>query len=341
LKLLPQNNKINNYIINTYKTVNTNEKIESKSSFYKAKSKRIKGEIAKEFMPNLSCTKIKTKSFQINYDKNPKCASLLNINDFSKIDKSKDNKKNDKISCNKIKSNIKMNLSTNTSNMRTIAKKIENKNYNTQRERKIITYNHKNSNKNNEIKKNILKNKDVKTSDKLSKTTNNFYKKNKDNKDNNEKTNNYNFEDEINEPLKPKEYDFIIPEKYSDKNYTLIKKETIDDKEVRIYSQNKKEILFPSGIRKEIFNDGFQLIYFNNGDIKQSFKDGKNIYFYKESNTVQTSYSNGINVFKFSNGQIEKHFPNGLKKVFFPNGTVDYIYNKNNENNSENVQREI
>ena len=333
MELLSQNNKIN-----TYKSINTNEHVESKTSYFKTirnqtKSRKIKEEIAKEFMPNLSCTKIKTKSFQNNDGKNPKCISLLNINDYSKIDKIKENNENNKISCKKIKQNIKMNLSSNTSNLRANTKNLENKNY-TQRERKIITYLHKNPKKSNEIKKNFLKNKDIKASDKLSKTTNNFYQKKIENKENKDKDINYDFDEELNKPLNPKEYDFLIPEKYTNKNYTLIKKEKIDDKEVYIYTQNKKEIIFPSGIRKEIFSDGFQLIYFNNGDIKQSFRDGKNIYFYKDANTVQTSYSNGINVFKFSNGQIEKHFPNGLKKVLFPNGTIDYLFN---ENNPENV----
>ena len=285
-------------------------------------------------MPNLSCSKIKTKSFQNNCDKNTKSISLLNINDYSKIDKRKDSKKKDKISLTKINPNLKMNISTKNSNLKANMKtNLENK-ICTQREKKIITYHHKNLKRNNEIKNNITKRKDIKNSDKFSKTTNDFYQKNKEIKENKEKINNDNFEEELNKPLNPGEYDFIIPEKYSEKNYILIKKEKIDNKEVCIYSKNKKEIIFPSGIRKEIFNDGFQLIYFNNGDIKQSFKDGKNIYYYKEADTVQTSYSNGINIFKFSNGQIEKHFPNGLKKVFFPNGTVDYILN---ENNTENI----
>ena len=339
LRLLSQNNKINNYIINTYKTINTSDQNESKPNYFKtlrnqAKSKKLKEEIAKEFMPNLSCSKIKTKSFQNNCDKNTKSISLLNINDYSKIDKRKDSKKKDKISLTKINPNLKMNISTKTSNLKANMKtNLENK-ICTQREKKIITYHHKNLKRNNEIKNNITKRKDIKTSDKFSKTTNDFYQKNKEIKENKEKINNDNFEEELNKPLNPGEYDFIIPEKYSEKNYILIKKEKIDNKEVCIYSKNKKEIIFPSGIRKEIFNDGFQLIYFNNGDIKQSFKDGKNIYYYKEADTVQTSYSNGINIFKFSNGQIEKHFPNGLKKVFFPNGTVDYILN---ENNTENI----
>ena len=139
---------------------------------------------------------------------------------------------------------------------------------------------------------------------------------------------NLTFEDEFNKPLNPIEYDFIIPEKYSEDNYTLIQKEKFEDKEICLYTKNKKEIIFPSGLKKEIFEDGFQLIYFINGDIKQSYKDGKKIYFYKDSNTVQTTYPNGINVFKFNNGQIEKHFPNGIKKVFFQNGTFDCIYDE-------------
>ena len=75
-------------------------------------------------------------------------------------------------------------------------------------------------------------------------------------------------------------------------------------------------------MRKEVFSDGYQLIHFPNGDMKQKFvgKDEKVIYFYNETNTVQTTLKNGINIFKFNNGQIEKHYPDGSKYIFYTNG---------------------
>ena len=73
--------------------------------------------------------------------------------------------------------------------------------------------------------------------------------------------------------INPKEFDFIIPEKYLKKYHTLINKENFEVKEIYIYLNNKKEIIFPSGLKKEIFDDGFQLIYFNNGDIKEIYKN--------------------------------------------------------------------
>ena len=134
------------------------------------------------------------------------------------------------------------------------------------------------------------------------------------------------FQNELDKPLNKEEYNFHIPEKYINCDYKLIKKEKIDDKEIYFYSNDKKVILFPSGLKKEIFNDGFQLIYFNNGDIKQNYSDGKSIYLFRDANTVQITYPNGIQIFNFYNGQIEKHFPNGFKKIFSPNGKIDYIF---------------
>ena len=79
------------------------------------------------------------------------------------------------------------------------------------------------------------------------------------------------------------------------------------------------------------------MIYFNNGDMKQIHPDGKNVYFFKDANTVQTTYPNGLKVFKFKNGQIEKHFPNGIKKIFFPSGAIDYLYDEKKEKDNFNT----
>ena len=74
--------------------------------------------------------------------------------------------------------------------------------------------------------------------------------------------------------------------------------------------------------------------------MKQNDPDGKSKYFFKDANTVQTTYPNGIQVFKFYNGQIEKHFPNGLKKIFFPNGKIDFIFDNKNEDNLSEKKKE-
>ena len=138
--------------------------------------------------------------------------------------------------------------------------------------------------------------------------------------------------DKNNNKIKENEYEFIIPEKYKNKeNYKLIKKIESEGKTIYIYSHNKKEIVFKSGVRKEIFNDGYQLVHFPNGDIKQNYEGGKVIYFFNDSKAVQTSYKDGLNVFKFNNNQIEKHYPDGSKFIIFPNGTKRRVSKNGNE----------
>ena len=133
--------------------------------------------------------------------------------------------------------------------------------------------------------------------------------------------------------LKIEEYEFKIPEKYKDKKYKLTKSLKAGDKIINIYDDNKKEIIFQSGVRKEVFSDGYQLINFPNGDIKQKFpgKEGKIMYFYKETNTVETTFKNGLNIFKFNNGQIEKHYPDGSKYIIYSNGLRIKISNNGTE----------
>ena len=128
--------------------------------------------------------------------------------------------------------------------------------------------------------------------------------------------------------LKDDNFDFIIPEEYSNENYTLLKSATTEEgKQIKLYTNNKREVLFPSGVKKEIFSDGYQMISFKNGDLKQIFPDQKSIYYYNEAKTIQTTYPDGLQVFKFSNGQIEKHFIDGSKQITFPDGSLRYILN--------------
>ena len=248
------------------------------------------------------------------------------------------------------------------------------KNYNRKISKTNLNTNNNINNNNNVLKnnenkkstKNIINNNrynnSIKISQELSKTSSNFmkakklnYKEDRNNKNNINKIDgqkqnkrslsndklklklNKDLQKELNDPINKKEYDFNIPEKYSKINYKLNKKIKVEEKEIYLYSNNKKEIIFPSGLKKVLYSDGFQMVYFNNGDMKQIQPDGKNVYFFKDANTVQTTYQNGLQVFKFKNGQIEKHFPNGIKKIFFPSGAVDYLYDEQKEKDNLNT----
>ena len=100
------------------------------------------------------------------------------------------------------------------------------------------------------------------------------------------------------------QYDIVFLPKYHSpaaNKARLIKEEkTSDGKIIRDY-QNRKEIIFPNiGLRKEIYDDGYQISYFKNKDIKQLYPDGTEVYLYAENHTVATSFPNGLKVCKFA-----------------------------------------
>ena len=134
-----------------------------------------------------------------------------------------------------------------------------------------------------------------------------------------------------NNKLTLEEYEFKIPEKYKVKKYKLTKSLKAGDKIINIYDDNKKEIIFPSGVRKEIYKDGYQIIFFTNGDVKQNYPNGKSIYYFNQAKTVQTKFKNGVFVIKFENNQVERHFPDGKKQILFPDGSEKIFLNDENE----------
>lgn len=135
-----------------------------------------------------------------------------------------------------------------------------------------------------------------------------------------------NDEDELN----VSDYDMKFLDKYhnDDDDSKRIVQENIsnDGKIVRWYANQKKEIIFRKGVKKEIFPDGYTIVYFKNQDIKQTYPDGKIVYYFYEARTTQTTETNGINIFKFDNNQIEKHFPDGTKEIRFNDGTIKWIF---------------
>ena len=49
-------------------------------------------------------------------------------------------------------------------------------------------------------------------------------------------------------------------------------------------------------MKKEILEDGYQIIYFKNKDIKQIYPDGIEVYYFYENNTKATTFKNGDKV---------------------------------------------
>mmetsp|Transcript_8199 Transcript_8199/g.16143 ORF Transcript_8199/g.16143 Transcript_8199/m.16143 type:complete len:741 (-) Transcript_8199:2779-5001(-) len=99
-----------------------------------------------------------------------------------------------------------------------------------------------------------------------------------------------------------------------------------DGKIQKEFEDGHREVLFPNGVKREIYPDGYTVVYFTNKDVKQSFPDGKVIYYFAEVDTQQTTFPDGQQLYKFANGQIEQHFPDGTKEIKFPDGTVKCIF---------------
>ena len=246
--------------------------------------------------------------------------SERNNNTISGSQKLRTNKSKGEFRLNKIKINRKeKNQKINANNLKEQINKNIFKNYDIKdrnEDKKIGTYIEKyaNNEKSNDIQSNNDNNLD-------------FVIINNDNYNENSNDNNIEDKEDITK------YDFIIPDKYSNNNSELLNTLNTDGKIIKIYSNNKKEINFKSGVKKEIFEDGHQLVHFPNGDMKQHFPDGKIVYYFNEEKTVQTTYPDGLNVFKFNNNQVEKHYPDGSKFIIFPNGTKRRIAKEEIEDN--------
>ena len=106
-----------------------------------------------------------------------------------------------------------------------------------------------------------------------------------------------------------KELDFEFPEKYfdeNDENNKIIKHQfDLDGKTIKIFNNNKKEIIFPNNTRKQIFPDGYTIVYFSNGDLKEIIPNYKEIYYYKKDEVYQIDFTDGNKYIKYlKTGQI-------------------------------------
>eukprot|EP00826_Nyctotherus_ovalis_P006961 TRINITY_DN11700_c0_g1_i4.p1 TRINITY_DN11700_c0_g1~~TRINITY_DN11700_c0_g1_i4.p1 ORF type:complete len:817 (-),score=241.19 TRINITY_DN11700_c0_g1_i4:125-2575(-) len=134
-------------------------------------------------------------------------------------------------------------------------------------------------------------------------------------------------DEEIPKDLDSESYDMVFPGKYHSKDIKLISQRVYNDgKIVKHYDNGKTELIFTNGVRKETFEDSYTVIYFNNRDVKQVHPDGKTVYYFSEAKTTQTTFPDGLQVFKFASGQLEKHYPDGTKEITFPEGTLKCIY---------------
>ena len=83
-----------------------------------------------------------------------------------------------------------------------------------------------------------------------------------------------NLVEELQKDQNTSNYDLVFPEKYHSKSNSASNKilktdKTSDGKIIKFYEDGGREIVFPSGVRKEIKLDGYQIVYFTNKDIKQ------------------------------------------------------------------------
>ena len=130
---------------------------------------------------------------------------------------------------------------------------------------------------------------------------------NPDKSNRNTKTNNTACNNESNS--KNDNYDFIIPEKYHEidkANNKVIKTLNINGNRIAIYSNNKKEITYPDGVRQIIYGDNHQIIFYKNGDVKQIFNNGKTVFLNKNEQKIEAIYQNGIKIVKYNNGKKER-----------------------------------
>lgn len=126
----------------------------------------------------------------------------------------------------------------------------------------------------------------------------------------------------------PSQYEMVFLPLYHNNNIVKLagQEVTQDGKIIKVYENGKKEVIFPSGLRKEIFADGYQVTYFQNKDIKQLYPDQKEVYYFGLNETVQTKFPDGLQVFKFANGQIEKHYPDKSRVIKYNDGIVRTIF---------------
>jgi len=106
----------------------------------------------------------------------------------------------------------------------------------------------------------------------------------------------------INFEISKEDYHMVFPQKYNTTSQIIEEHTTSENKTVRFYACGKKEIIFPTGARRESHPDGYQVIFFDNNDIRQHFPDKKIVYYFSDQKITQTITENGEKIVLFPNG---------------------------------------
>ena len=115
---------------------------------------------------------------------------------------------------------------------------------------------------------------------------------------------------------KQNNFEMKFERKYNLKDMIISKRENKDDKIILYYNNNAKEIIYNSGVRQQIFPDGFKIIYFINNDIKQIFPSGKYVYFFFDTKITMTYFpKNQLKIYKYKNGKIEKNYIKNKEEI--------------------------
>ena len=123
-----------------------------------------------------------------------------------------------------------------------------------------------------------------------------------------------------------KNYEFVIPSKYSIENLKCIKKGIIKGVFVKVYENKVIDIINKYKTTKRIFPDGFQISFYFNNDKKLKYPDKSEFYYYSVNQTTEFRFpSKKINVYKFKNGQFEKHYSTYELNIKFADGSYKIV----------------
>jgi len=100
----------------------------------------------------------------------------------------------------------------------------------------------------------------------------------------------------------------------------------LDGRTERLFVDGRREVEFANGLKKVMWADGRTSVLFQNGDRKEIHSDGVVIYCYAATGAVQTTLTDGSELYRFADGQTERHNPDGSKEIKFPNGTSKKIF---------------
>ena len=101
-----------------------------------------------------------------------------------------------------------------------------------------------------------------------------------------------------------------------EKCIATLEKEFPDGKIEVTRSDGSRRIVFANGTIKITGPNGTPVfICFFNRDMKKVTTDGVVYYYYADTQTIQTTFLDGLEVMEFSTGQVEKKYPNGTQDV--------------------------